>query len=969
MPSVAVASSPVDWSPEHPATVQPGSTTPEDSATPPLPASAMSRAPENGTPPASTGESATKTIDVGIPACAVLYSNPLDELIPPRYVSVIEPDPTTRRGFLLSGLAASTAANLSARPDPPPGPVEVDYRKLVSRADLHYDRPVPRSEEGIPIGNGRMGTLVWTTPTQLRFQINRVDVYANNCATNSFFERHNDYCGGCAYLDIDFAGATPDPFPETGFPQHLSLYDGALTIEARNLTLRIFAHPLHDFMLVEVTPRRSSPAPVTVTLRMLRYETKYFGQQLETFARDHIVTVQNRNHTAASQLTVRGNRIALTQDFRESAYCCQSAVAIELSGRPATPRIVNETSVALTAAPGASAFTIRISSAATFDPREDVLASAFRQLDAAARPTAALATESRDWWHGFWSRSFIHLHSQDGVADFVEQNYHYFLYVMASSSRGKFPPKFNGMLWNTGGDLRTWGAQHWFANLSCYYEAIPAANRWELADPMFDMYSGMYDACSTAARQQWGSQGMFIPETVYFDGLEKLPDDIAAEMRDLYLLRKPWEQRSPRFLEFAQTKHPHSSRWNWIQSTAWENGHLKITERGSGPYGAVTHIYGSTAKIAYWYWRRYEFTLDREWLRTRAYPMVRAAVEFYRNHPNLAKGADGKYHLQWANSNESIYGARDTDEDLSAMRGVTGALLRASEILDQDANLRPVWREFLDNLAPLPLSDDPDALRPDNYTGPRVFVRGRKPVVKPAGGLLPDANSLPMWFFDLCNVESRDRQTLDIANASFPQFFRNGLSAQTPVSVLSKLAIAAASLGRAEAVRYLIPNQIRALSPERSTAYKNGGVLANRMTLREGPQALDAQRLGRAAEALHLALLQSNPPAPGDDPILHFFPAWPQEWDATYTLLARGAFLVTAAISAGRIQFVQLESQQGAPCRARNPFPGPVDLYRNGAKAETLQGSLLQFPTTRGETLLLVAAGANPETLRRSIPV
>ncbi len=41
------------------------------------------------------------------------------------------------------------------------------------------------------------------------------------------------------------------------------------------------------------------------------------------------------------------------------------------------------------------------------------------------------------------------------------------------------------------------------------------------------MYSGMYDNCATAARQQWGSQGMYIPETTYFDGLEKLPDEIA----------------------------------------------------------------------------------------------------------------------------------------------------------------------------------------------------------------------------------------------------------------------------------------------------------------------------------------------------------------------------------------------------------------------------------------------------------
>ena len=58
------------------------------------------------------------------------------------------------------------------------------------------------------------------------------------------------------------------------------------------------------------------------------------------------------------------------------------------------------------------------------------------------------------------------------------------------------------------------------------------------------MYSGMFDAAATAARQQWGSQGIYIPETVWLDGLAKLPDDIAAEMRDLYLLRKPWSQRS-----------------------------------------------------------------------------------------------------------------------------------------------------------------------------------------------------------------------------------------------------------------------------------------------------------------------------------------------------------------------------------------------------------------------------------------
>ena len=64
---------------------------------------------------------------------------------------------------------------------------------------------------------------------------------------------------------------------------------------------------------------------------------------------------------------------------------------------------------------------------------------------------------------------------------------------------------------------------------------------------MFDMYTAMKESCALAAEQQWGSKGIFFPETYAFNGLAPLPDDIAAEMRDLYLLRKPWEQMSPRF--------------------------------------------------------------------------------------------------------------------------------------------------------------------------------------------------------------------------------------------------------------------------------------------------------------------------------------------------------------------------------------------------------------------------------------
>src|SRR5690242_9258544 len=212
----------------------------------------------------------------------------------------------SRRGFLFSGAALAASAEDADS--------TVDYRALISRADLVYDRPAPRSEEGMPIGNGRMGSLVWTTPTQLRFQINRADVYANNSATNSFFERHNDYCGGCAYFDIDF-GPFGAPFPESGFRQRLSVYDGVLTIEGRDLTARIFGWMNGDVLVITIDDRRSAPS-ARVALRMLRYETKYFGAQLESYVRNHVNVAERGSHTAASRLVAEGERIALTQEFR-----------------------------------------------------------------------------------------------------------------------------------------------------------------------------------------------------------------------------------------------------------------------------------------------------------------------------------------------------------------------------------------------------------------------------------------------------------------------------------------------------------------------------------------------------------------------------------------------------------------------------------------------------------------------------
>ena len=82
----------------------------------------------------------------------------------------------TKRLFLVIALDVFSMSLLLAA-EVRAGLLNVNYRALISRADITYSEPATRSEEGLPVGNGRMGSLVWTEPTQLKFQINHVNVY------------------------------------------------------------------------------------------------------------------------------------------------------------------------------------------------------------------------------------------------------------------------------------------------------------------------------------------------------------------------------------------------------------------------------------------------------------------------------------------------------------------------------------------------------------------------------------------------------------------------------------------------------------------------------------------------------------------------------------------------------------------------------------------------------------------------
>jgi len=856
---------------------------------------------------------------------------------------------------LISGMALSQSLHSSEHYDSEF--LDIDYRDMISEADLFYDRPVSLSQAGMPVGNGRMGSLLWTSPSTLKMQINRVDVFPINCETNSYPRRHSDYANGCGYVDIKMVDYGDDVFVTPGFSQHLSVYDGIVSTQGKGIKTRTLAWHERDVIAVEVTDSREKPTTINVDLRMLRFQEQFFYEG-ENFvlAKSHAVKFQTKQHFATSTLNIQDGRITLKQVFEEGDHYNASAIAISILGRESIARYLNRSTVQLTAAPGQGKFTILIASASSFDLTDDIEALALEELKAAeAKGFEKMLETNKGWWHDYWQKGFIDLHSEDGRADYVEKHYTYFLYLMGSSSLGEYPPRFINAIWSTTGDQAHWGSQFWWWNQSAWFYPLPPTNRFELLDPMINMVDKHYDSYALAAREQWGSKGIFFPETVFFDGFEDLPDDIAQEMKELYLVRKPWEEKSDRFMNFVTPKLKHNSRYNWSGVGHYEQGHWIIVDKGHGPFGHVTHIFSPAAKLGWLCWLRYEYTMDESWLREVGYPIIKGALEFYRNFPNLKKDENSKYNIYHVNNSEPIWNAQNTMESMAAMHGLTPILIRASEILEVDEDMRPVWKELVDNLADFPSNK---VLSGPLAEKPKYWIRA----VPPAEFGDPKVVDLePAKFYDLITIATEDEDMIRTATNSYNQLYPEGVNENTGVFQNDRNPITAAHLGLGEDLKHLLPNQL--VSPDTEQYFTDSfgpGILPNRITL-QAQIALDYERYGNNAYILHAALLQSVPPAPGEESVNYIFPSFPKDWNATYKLAARGGFLITSSIRQGEIGFVEIMSRVGGECRISNPWNGKtLTVYRNGKKADDLSGEMLILPTKKGEVITLFPVGKKP---------
>lgn len=855
--------------------------------------------------------------------------------------------------------------------------MSIPIHEIIAGADLHYDGVVSRAEEGLPIGNGNMGTLLWTSPTALKMQINRNDVLAVGADSEEFHERHTDYGHACARIDLDFSDWGDDVF-DTSTQQDLFMNPATAELRSHGLTIQAFSCMDRDVFCFRVQDERSLPQGSHVKLKMLRSPE-----------------VRRGLHIAVSRFLIHGEQLLLRQVFEEKDFYCASAVAIQVVGRPGRIRINNETGtdrVTLDArgfeggangvlpgmlrdgklnalryvglggeqetemrfsmAPAKGEYFLFVASAATFDPAVDVAAEAAQKCaDACAAGYASLKQQSEAWWRDYWEKSYVRLWGFP-EAKTIETHYTYYRYIMACVSRGtRFAPKFGGLNLSPRGETKHWGVMQWWSNLNLTYNAALPTGCPEIYLPYVMIYLKNQEQYRRAAAEDFHAKGLYMPETESVFGPEELPPRLRDEYASFMLGNGPtyFQQCSAQLQDYAAHKNPLKSRWNFLGK--WPDG----LDR---QYGNVTHFISSMGFFAYHCWLYYEYTKDIDFLRERAYPFMKDVAEFYRTFPNTRMGADGRYHVYGLTDREVCWGGWDSNATISAIRGLYPALIRASELLDLDADMREGWRAFLEALAEIPTNRS-EGCPPELATEPEEFW-----IVAKGTNLrrvIEKTMECPLVFSDLCTVQTKltnpalfqiAQQTVDFALKNQQMDSESSFFTRE----MSWWPRALASLGDGSRLIHSIYHQLQCTCAASEHCYyvQNGSKAPyqNRLTAREGINAISAQRLGNAAAGLQAGLLQSAGGAPAAEGVIRIFPAWDAAFNAEFRLWARGGFRVDALHCDGKIQSVQILSTLGGECRIANPWDGSIEIHTPHG-VQISDARLLLIPTEKGDALTL----------------
>lgn len=345
-------------------------------------------------------------------------------------------------------------------------------------------------------------------------------------------------------------------------------------------------------------------------------------------------------------------------------------------------------------------------------------------------------------------------------------------------------------------------------------------------------------------------------------------------------------------------------------------------------------------------WWHYLYSGDLEFLKTRGYEPIKAAVEFLVAYMTRLEAfgpqwGDDKYHI-FPTVPPELYGLRpgfqynyDCNADLALTKFAFKAFVEATEILGYERR----EKSLLSNVKKI-MSRFPDYPTAPSVKYGKVFVS------------VPEEHdqvvyNVPLPLFSIFPGEDHglhsDSKTLEMLRGTYLNQQNEGGNDL----VLANLQ--AARVGLLDLERF-----------KRQVNYclQPNGTASDRVTQVHGRYGDDTgfgymDKMGVWFENFGLPVVVNECLMQSYNGTVRLFPNWPRDQDAEFqNLRAVGAFLVSASLREGVIHQVNVVSERGNVLTILNPWPSGVRIIR--ASSQTIQkGKVLRLSTKRGEMLTL----------------
>lgn len=462
---------------------------------------------------------------------------------------------------------------------------------LVGRAadlTLHYDRPAPDTaagweREALPIGNGRIGAMLFGGLGRERIQFNDISLWSGDETTMGSYQGFGDI-----YLEL--------PGHEQGateYRRELDLEHGLHRVSYKKEGVRYervaFASHPADVMVVRLTADRPAALTGTIALTDL-HDARLSATPTRLYATGtlagFIQPVRNRGNRPPPPPPAPSNNV---MDYASQVQLLHEGGAVAIV----------EGKLAFT---GCDAVTLILGAATSYlpDPArrfygEHPLPRVIAQVDAAtARPYADLLAEHIRDYGSLFDRVSLDLsasvaertalttdqriatYTQEGNDPGLEAQFFQFgRYLLFSCSRGVLPANLQG-LWNNS-ITPPWNSDyHNNINIQMNYWPAEPANLSECHRPLFTFLQSLLPSLRAATAA--------VPDE--FKTLSGQPV-------------RGWSVRTSQNI-----------------------------------YGAQGFVWNKTANAWYaqHYWEHYAFTQDRSFLQTTAFPFLKEACEFWEDY-------------------------------------------------------------------------------------------------------------------------------------------------------------------------------------------------------------------------------------------------------------------------------------------------------------------------------------------------